>query len=96
MKTLLRYIRMGVLLLAATRAGAQGLRLPVQQADSARRAPLPAYMLTPATSIAPGAYYQQHFGVFCKQEWLLEKQVRMPVKLRLGTYQYTQKLEGKQ
>jgi len=95
MKLLLRYIGMAALLLAGTKAGAQSLRLPVQQADTVKRTPLPAYMLTPATSVAPGAYYQQHFGVFCKQEWLLEKQVHVPVKLRLGTYQYTQKLEGK-
>lgn len=95
MKTLLRYIGMAALLLVATRAGAQSLRLPAPGADTIKRAPLPAYMLTPVTSVAPGAYYQQHFGVFCKQEWLLEKQVRVPVKLRLGTYQYTQKLEGK-
>lgn len=85
-----------LLLLPATVAGAQSLQLPAQPADTVKHMPLPAYMLTPAPAMAPGAYYQQHFGVFCKKEWLLEKQIHVPVKLRLGTYQYTQRLEGKQ
>ncbi|HEU4551190.1 MAG TPA: hypothetical protein VFS25_00080 [Chitinophaga sp.] len=85
-----------LLLLPATVAGAQSLQLPAQRADTVKRMPLPAYMITPVSAMAPGTYYQQHFGVFCKQEWLLEKQIHVPVKLRLGTYQYTQRLEGKQ
>lgn len=82
-----------ILLLSARMAGAQSLR-PVQRADTTLRAPLPAYLLTP-TNVAPDAYYQQHFGYFCKKEWAWEKRTGVPVKLRLGNYDYTQKIEGK-
>lgn len=46
--------------------------------------------------VGPADYYQQHFGFFCKHEWNWEKQTKMPVKLRLGTYQQAQRMEGKQ
>jgi hypothetical protein len=82
-----------MLLLFAGQARAQSLR-PLRP-DSVARQALPAYLLTPVR-VAPAVYYQQHFGVFCKQEWEWEKQTRLPVKLRLGNYQYTQRLEGKE
>ncbi len=84
------------LVLLAGSAGAQSLQ-PRLKADTTVKAPLPAYLLTPgATSkVAPASYYQQCFGFFCKQEWMLEKQTRVPVKVRLGNYEYTQRLEGK-
>jgi len=88
-----RILFITILLLTAGLAGAQSLR-PVQKADTTLRAPLPAYLLTP-TSIAPDGYYQQHFGYFCKKEWALEKRTGVPVKVRLGNYEYTQKIEGK-
>ena len=49
-----------------------------------------------ATSpVGPRDYYQQCFGYFCKREWNWEKQTKVPVKLRLGSYQEAQRLEGK-
>lgn len=45
--------------------------------------------------LAANGYYQQHFGFFCKKEWNWEKQTQFPVKLRLGSYQEAQRLEGK-
>lgn len=72
---------------------------PVSAARSPLYVPLSA---TPVSAVrampvyVPAAgYYQQHFGFFCKQEWQWEKQTRLPVKLRLGHYEYTQQLEGK-
>jgi hypothetical protein len=88
-----RIIVISILLLMAGIANGQALK-PVQRADTSGRAPLPAYLLTPST-MAPGAYYQQHFGYFCKKEWAWEKRTGVPVKLRLGNYDYTQKIEGK-
>jgi len=88
-----RILFITILLLTARLAGAQSLR-PQQRADTTLRAPLPAYLLTPA-SIAPDGYYQQHFGYFCKKEWAWEKRTGVPVKVRLGNYEYTQKIEGK-
>ena len=52
--------------------------------------------LNAAPPVGPADYYQQHFGFFCKREWNWEKQTKMPVKLRLGTYQHAQRMEGKQ
>jgi hypothetical protein len=34
-------------------------------------------------------------GFFCKQEWNWQKHTGVPVKIRLGDYQYAQKQEGK-
>jgi hypothetical protein len=45
--------------------------------------------------VGPRDYYQQSFGYFCKREWNLEKQTKVPVKFRLGTYQEAQRIEGK-
>ncbi|PWV53907.1 hypothetical protein [Chitinophaga sp. S165] len=45
--------------------------------------------------LAANSYYQQHFGFFCKKEWNWEKQTQLPVKVRLGSYQEAQRLEGK-
>ncbi|TWW02349.1 hypothetical protein [Chitinophaga pinensis] len=45
--------------------------------------------------LKPNDYYDQHFGFFCKKEWNWEKQTQLPVKLRLGTYQEAQRIEGK-
>jgi hypothetical protein len=50
---------------------------------------------TPVYRMAPDAYYRQHFGFFCKQEWFWQKQTGIPVKLRLGSYSYAQQQEGK-
>ncbi len=45
--------------------------------------------------LKPNDYYDQHFGFFCKKEWNWEKQTQLPVKLRLGSYQEAQRIEGK-
>lgn len=45
--------------------------------------------------LGPRDYYQQQFGFFCKQEWQLEKKTRFALKLRLGSYQEAQRIEGK-
>ncbi|WP_298737196.1 hypothetical protein [uncultured Chitinophaga sp.] len=89
-----RILFITIFLLTTAMAGAQSLR-PAHLADTALHAPLPAYLLTPTSSIAPDGYYRQHFGYFCKKEWDWEKRTGVPVKLRLGNYEYTQKREGK-
>ena len=41
------------------------------------------------------AYYSSCLGFFCKKEWQLEKAVKIPVRLRLGSLDYCDQLEGK-
>jgi len=36
-----------------------------------------------------------HWGKFCKLEFQLENKINLPVKFRLGTLDYVNKLEGK-
>lgn len=45
--------------------------------------------------LGPRDFYRQHFGFFCKQEWGWEKKTQLPVKVRLGSYQEAQRIEGK-
>lgn len=90
-----------ILVLGSKAAGAQTFTLkPVKLLPAAKTVysappppspPPPAY---PVYMMAPDTYYQQHFGFFCKQEWTWQKHTGLPVKLRLGNYSYTQRLEA--
>ncbi len=40
-------------------------------------------------------YQTLGWGFFCKKEWEFEKATKIPIRFRLGTVEYTNRLEGK-
>lgn len=58
------------------------------------------YLKTPtaqpdAITTVPGSFYADNLGFFCAGERQLEKATRLPLRLRLGSVQYTDQMEGK-
>jgi hypothetical protein len=51
------------------------------------------YAITHETKV-PANYYTTKTGFFCNTERALEKQTKVQVKVRLGSLEQTQKLEG--
>lgn len=69
--------------LAAQRSTGVGIRIPQRKAAGK------------VTAFVPVNFATCRWGYFCKQELRLEKQIRIPIKFRLGSIEYTNWLEGK-
>ena len=63
------------------------LHLPDDSAGNTNR----SFMNT----MVPSDYYTRHFGFFCDKELKLEKSTGVPFRLRLGSLESCNKLEGK-
>ena len=49
----------------------------------------------PLLKSIPENYYLQNIGIFCKQEWKFEKTTKIPLRIRVGSLQQCNWLEGK-
>lgn len=56
-----------------------------------RLQPLPK----PQPARLPAAWYVQHMAPTCRAEWKLQKATGLPLRIRLGSLQYSNYLEGK-
>jgi hypothetical protein len=78
--------------LISVKAGAQSFSLSPVKLYPVKA---PKTVVLPKKLPAPNTFYKQDFGFFCKQEWNWQKSTKIPVKIRLGHYEYAQKQEGK-
>ncbi len=58
-------------------------------------APLTSVLLTGEGAMIPANRVVTHFGFFCRRELELEKTIRLPLRFRLGSLEYCNRLEGK-
>lgn len=87
------FVKLLFCLTASAQTNADSTHLPVNtffvKKDSFTAKPV---FLAP---LLPADFYTNHLPFFCATELKIEKATRFPVKFRLGSVEYCDKLEGK-
>jgi len=55
----------------------------------------PSFISFQTNNMVVPDYYTRHFGFFCDKELRFEKITKVPIRFRLGSLEYCNKLEGK-
>ena len=53
------------------------------------------FLNTVSCSVIDPDFYSRNFGFFCKKELQFEKATKIPLRFRLGSFQYNDYMEGK-
>jgi hypothetical protein len=82
-----------LLLLISNRCVGQQ-KIPLPQSLVLKTTVFPGQPTSPIVFIKPD-FMSTRQGYICRQEWKFEKKTGLPVRLRLGSLDYVNKMEGK-